>query len=101
MKESVKKILKETLQGGSSANGYGFNFETGEVERNQGGGFGGSPLDQARDREKFEKEQQARRYSDSQAKYKEWCYNNYDYVMSICPGYMGSGEYEKAYRCCN
>lgn len=69
VKESVKKILKE-YEGGSSANGYSFNMSTGDVERNQGGSFGGNGLDQMHDREKFEKEQQAKRFSDSQAQYK-------------------------------
>ena len=100
--ESVKRVLNEgTLWGGSSRNGYELNMDTGEVERNQGGKFGGSPLDIAYDRAKFEKEQEAKRFNDSQSKYRQWCYNNYDLVMSMCPGYMNSGEYEKAYRYCN
>lgn len=103
--ESVRRVLNEgtlnELWGNSSPNGYEFDMGTGEVQRNQGGAFGGSGLDKMHDREKFEKEQQAKRFNDSQSKYKQWCYNNYDLVMSMCPGYMNGGEYEKAYRYCN
>ena len=100
VKRSVKKILSEQI-GGSSANGYGYDWNNGGVQRNQGGAFGGSELDQAYDNEKYEREQEARRRQEAQEKYKNWCYQNYDYVMSVCPGYMNSGEYEKAYRYCN
>ena len=94
VKESVKKILKE--------NGYGFDWGNGNgAQRNQGGSFGGSDLDISRDREKYYKEQEAQRRQESQVNYRDWCYQNYDLCMSVCPGYMNGGEYYKAYKCCH
>lgn len=79
IKESVKSILKEYL-GNSSANGYEFKWKTGQVDRNQGGAFGGSSLDIARDQAKYEKEQAAARHNraglDNET-IKNWYSNNY------------------------
>lgn len=60
IKESVNRVLNEII-GGSSANGYAYDWENGGVSRNQGGAFGGSSLDKMRDEEQYRKEQEAKR----------------------------------------
>ena len=52
VKESARRIIREII-GNSSPNGYEFDYETGQVKRNQGGAFGGSELVKARDYERY------------------------------------------------
>ena len=99
--ESVRRVLNETIQGGSSAPGLQYDPYTGEVLRSQGGAWGHNALDDQEAERVARKNRDARFQQDSQRKYRDWCYKNYDYVMSMCPGYMNGGEYEKAYRYCN
>lgn len=103
--ESVKRVLNEgtlnELWGGSSAPGTRYNYNTGGVEASQGGAYGHNGLDDLDAQRAAEKNRAAQQQQNNQEKYRQWCYNNYDYVMSMCPGYMNGGEYEKAYRYCN
>lgn len=97
VKESVERILKEQQIGGSSEPGYEFDFETGQVKRNQGGAFGGSELDKARDYERYLKlkRERERMESPSYQEKKDWCLKYENDLREICPGYWG--DWEKMY----
>jgi hypothetical protein len=99
VKESVHKILNE-IEGNSSANGYEFDYQTGNVQRNQGGAFGGDSSTIAADRNKFYKEQEAERNLNSGygENARNWCENNRDIISSVCPGL--AHDYQRAYNYC-
>ena len=104
IREMIREIISESLnelQGNSSAPGTQYNASTGVVTRSQGGAYGHNGLDDAAASATAYKNQQAQMQRNSQDWYRQWCYNNYDYVMQMCPGYMNGGEYEKAYHFCN
>jgi hypothetical protein len=97
VKESVKRILKEQQIGGSSAPGYEFDYETGQVKSNSGGAFGGSESDKARDYKRYLelKKERERTESPSYQEKKDWCIKNENYLREMCPGYWG--DWEKMY----
>lgn len=86
IKESVKRVLNEMI-GNSSPNGYQFDYKNGYVQRNQGGAFGGNSLDIARDRDKYEKEQAAKRaYNNCSDDVNRWYNQHYYDVVADFPG---------------
>lgn len=102
IKESVKRIVNEgygTIQGGSSA-GPASDPTTGKTVRNQGGPLGYNKPDERANSEIADRNREAKNFQDSQKYYKKLCYKYYDDVMSMCPGYMNSGYYEKAAKYC-
>jgi hypothetical protein len=100
IKECVYNVINQIKLhegiGGSSINGYNYDFKNNNVNRNQGGGFGGSKLDQYYDSNHSYKNQLANEREKQQEFYKQWCYNRYNDCSSI-PAFK-NGNYKKCYQ---
>ena len=92
IREAVKSVLNE-YQGGSSASGYSYNWSTGGVDRNQGGAFGGSGLDQWHDDNKYQQNQQAAQYQGT-GRYYQLAMSKRDYWNADAERYAKQGDWE-------